>query len=62
MEKIVIDKKRTKNTYRELSNYEYELDKNGNFISSYPDKNNHSIDAIRYAMETIINKQSLRWG
>ena len=62
LEKIVIDKKRTKNTYRELSNYEYELDKNGNFISAYPDKNNHSIDAIRYAMETIINKQSLRWG
>ena len=37
--------------------YEYEKDKLGNFKSKYPDSNNHSIDAARYAIEnyTISN-------
>ena len=33
--------------------YEYELDKEGNPTSSYPDKDNHSIDMTRYAMEQV---------
>lgn len=48
---IYIDKKRCPETYREFANYEYEQDRDGNFISSYPDKNNHSIDATRYALQ-----------
>lgn len=48
---IYIDKKYCPETYREFVNYEYEQDRDGNFISSYPDKNNHSIDATRYALQ-----------
>lgn len=49
---IVIDPKRCPNTAREFSSYELEKDKNGNFKGSYPDKDNHSIDATRYALES----------
>ena len=51
MNHIYIDKKRCPYTWKEFSQYEYEQDKEGNFISSYPDANNHSIDAVRYALE-----------
>lgn len=51
LNKIVIDGKRCPNTAREFSLYEYEKDKFGNFISRYPDANNHSIDSVRYAVE-----------
>lgn len=57
---IVIDPERTPNIAREFSAYEYELDKNGNFIAEYPDKNNHTIDATRYALETQIGKKKLQ--
>ena len=42
---IFIDKRKCPLTYFEFSTYEYEQDREGNFISSYPDANNHSIDA-----------------
>ena len=48
---IYIDKRKCPDTWREFTQYEYEQDKDGNFISAYPDANNHSIDAVRYAME-----------
>lgn len=48
---IYIDKRRCPLTYKEFVNYEYLQDKDGNFISAYPDENNHSIDAVRYALE-----------
>lgn len=54
---IYIDKRECPFTYREFVNYEYEQDKDGNFISSYPDENNHSIDAVRYAMQTYANRR-----
>ncbi len=47
---IYIDKKRCPETWKEFSTYEYASDKDGNFYSAYPDENNHSIDAVRYAM------------
>ncbi|MGF7145306.1 PBSX family phage terminase large subunit [Anaerotaenia torta] len=50
---IVIDNTRTPHTATEFIEYEYERDKEGNIISGYPDKNNHHIDAIRYALEEI---------
>ena len=50
---IVIDPARCPNAAKEFLNYEYEQDKDGNVISSYPDKDNHSIDAVRYAMESV---------
>lgn len=58
---IIIDKTRCPNIAREFRNYEYEQDKNGNFKSQYPDKDNHSIDSLRYAMEdyTLTNTWAL---
>lgn len=54
--KIVIDKRRTPNVYREFVGYEYERNKEGDIISGYPDENNHTIDATRYALERVFNR------
>ena len=51
--KIVIDPVRCPETAKEFKKYEYELDKEGNPTSVYPDANNHSIDMTRYAMERV---------
>lgn len=51
--KIVIDPVRCPETAEEFKKYEYELDKDGNPTSVYPDANNHSIDMTRYAMERV---------
>lgn len=55
--KIVIDPRRTPNAYNEISNYEYERDKDGNVISGYPDGNDHAISALRYAYEPLFNRR-----
>lgn len=54
---IYIDKNRCPETYYEFVNYEYERDRDGNFISAYPDANNHSIDAVRYGLENYWNRR-----
>ncbi len=54
---IYIDKRRCPKTYKEFIDYEYEQDRDGNFISAYPDANNHSIDAVRYALQKYANKK-----
>lgn len=54
---IYIDKRRCPETYKEFINYEYEQDRDGNFISAYPDANNHSIDATRYALQKWANRK-----
>ena len=54
---IYIDKRRCPDTYKEFTQYEFEQDKDGNFISAYPDENNHSIDAVRYALEKYANRK-----
>ena len=54
---IYIDKRKCPFTFKEFTRYEYEQDKDGNFISAYPDVDNHSIDAVRYAMEKYANKR-----
>lgn len=48
---IYIDRRYCPETFKEFTNYEYEQDKDGNFISAYPDADNHGIDATRYATE-----------
>ena len=54
---IYIDKRACPDTWKEFTTYEYEQDKDGNFISAYPDENNHSIDAVRYALQKYANKK-----
>lgn len=51
LEEIIVDPYRCPNTKREFTGYELEKDKNGNFKGSYPDKDNHTIDATRYSLE-----------
>lgn len=48
---IVIDPKRTPNIAREFENIDYETDKDGNVKPRLEDKDNHTIDATRYALE-----------
>lgn len=56
---IYIDKRRCPNTYKEFVVYEYDRNKDGQFISAYPDANNHSIDAVRYGLSEIMNRDKI---
>ena len=51
LEAIVIDNKRTPNVAKEYENIDYQTDKDGNIRPKLEDKDNHSIDATRYALE-----------
>lgn len=55
--KIVIDPKRCPISAQEFSTYEYQQDKDGNYISGYVDADNHCIDATRYALNLIWKKK-----
>lgn len=55
---IVIDRARTPHACEEFLSYEYDRTRDGEFISGYPDENDHLIDALRYAME----RMSRRFG
>jgi PBSX family phage terminase large subunit len=57
---IVIDPKTCPNAAREFAGYEYRQDKYGNFIAAYPDENNHTIDAVRYAVEPLSNERTAK--
>ena len=54
LEEIVIDPDRCPNTAREFEGYELEPDGNGGWKEGFPDRDNHSIDAVRYALESEI--------
>ena len=54
---IYIDKRRCPETFKEFVRYEYERDRDDNIISQYPDKDNHSIDATRYALERFYKRK-----
>lgn len=55
--KLIIDPKRTPNAFKEFTQYEYCTTKDGEFLSDVPDKNNHCIDACRYALDRLINSR-----
>lgn len=52
---IVIDPRRTPSAYKEFTSYEYETTKDGEFLADVPDRDNHTIDAVRYALDMLIN-------
>ena len=54
--RIYIDPRRTPSAYREFIGYNYAQDKDGNFLSQLIDRDNHAIDALAYALDTIIYK------
>ena len=62
IEEIIIDPIRCPNVKREFMEYEIEKDKDGNLKGEYPDKNNHSIDAVRYGMEDEMLNKKIRIG
>ncbi|MEK5089056.1 MULTISPECIES: PBSX family phage terminase large subunit [Paenibacillus] len=51
LEEIVIDPVRTPNIAREFENIDYQTDADGNPRTRLDDKDNHTIDATRYAFE-----------
>lgn len=53
LKSIVIDPARCPDTAREFAQYEYERTKDGEIMSGYPDRDNHHIDAVRYALEPV---------
>jgi len=58
LEKIVIDPERCPLAAKEFINYAFEITRNDEVISRYPDKENHAIDALRYALNNdIIQKR-----
>ena len=50
---IVMDPERGPAAAREFSEYEYERAADGTVVQSYPDRDNHAIDAVRYAMNRV---------
>ena len=58
--KIYIDKRRCPNAYREFVTYEYQRNRQGQFVSAYPDENNHAIDACRYGCSELMRAGGLR--
>lgn len=60
LDEIIIDSKRCPKTAEEFYNYELEPDGNDGFKDGYPDKNNHTIDAVRYALEDEISRKKAR--
>ena len=51
LREIVIDNRRCPVAAQEFLGKEYERDRDGNIISGYPDGDDHTIDAVRYATE-----------
>lgn len=53
LDEIIIDPDRCPAAVKEFTEYEYEKDRDGKPVSVYPDKDNHAIDATRYATNRI---------
>ena len=51
LEEIIIDPECCPLAAKEFINYALETDREGNVKSQFPDKDNHSIDAVRYGLE-----------
>lgn len=59
LDAIVIDPKRTPNIAREFENIDYQTDKDGNVKPRLEDKDNHTIDATRYALERDMRQNKM---
>ncbi|MCL2774338.1 MAG: PBSX family phage terminase large subunit [Oscillospiraceae bacterium] len=53
LNRIVIDANKCPQTAKEFLEYEYERGADGEVLSGYPDRNNHFIDAVRYATNLL---------
>lgn len=59
LEKIVIDPVRCPETAGEFAAYSLDRDREGGFKAGFPDRNNHSIDAVRYALEEDMRRPAI---
>lgn len=62
LEEIIIDPRRTPHTAREFENIDYQTDKDGNPKPRLEDKDNHSIDSVRYALEADMRARTFHVG
>lgn len=62
LEAIVIDPNRTPNIAKEFENIDYAVDANGDPKNRLADKDNHTIDATRYAFEKDMSKPGVWFG
>jgi phage terminase large subunit len=59
LEEIIIDPQECPLAAKEYINYALDVNRQGEVISKYPDKDNHSIDGSRYAMNRAIKRSRL---
>ena len=57
---IAIDPARCPQAAREFSAYAYPVGAGGAFAAEFPDRDNHAIDAVRYAMEEVALRRGAR--
>lgn len=57
LEKIIVDPVRCPRSSKEFVNYALEINRNGDIISKYPDKDNHCIDATRYGLQRYVQSR-----
>lgn len=50
---IIIDPERCPAAAKEFIQYEYEMNRDGEYVAGYVDADNHAIDAVRYALVPI---------
>lgn len=60
LEEIVIDPVRCPNARREFCGYCFQPDGYGGYRSGYPDRDNHTIDAVRYALEEALTRRTAK--
>lgn len=60
LDAIIIDPERTPNIAREFENIDYETDRDGNPRARLEDKDNHTIDATRYAFEDDMKQNTIQ--
>ncbi len=47
----------SKNVLKEFGSYKWKTDKDGNLLDVPKDEDNHTIDAIRYVLESTLDKK-----
>lgn len=62
LREIVIDPVRCPLAYEEFRLKEFERDRDGTWVDEIPDGNDHSIDAVRYAVMDDVLRGGVRWS
>lgn len=57
---IIIDPDRCPDITREFEGIDYKTDRDGNLLPELDDKDNHSVDAVRYALEDDMKKHTAK--